>query len=111
MSCDVMSRGIIMPLISPVKDREELTEKLYEEGSCLQINYEGTLVYSDEGGQREDAYGLHIGVPNPSGAMMAELRKYGLKAVTTQARPYHCLWYNGADSDMNMLTKEEFLRK
>ncbi len=28
-----------------------------------------------------------------------------------KARPYRCLWYNGSDSDMTMMTRKKFLKK
>jgi hypothetical protein len=61
MSDNVMSVGFMAPLITPlVKGSEELEilqDRLYEE-STLQINYEGTIVFSAED---SDMYGLRFG--------------------------------------------------
>jgi len=111
MSGDVMSRGIIIPLRTPLKDRAAIMDQLVDEDSLLGVNYEGTLIYSDEGGRGNDAHGLFFDRPNPSGAMMNELRTRGLSVVTTQARPYSCLWYNGADNPLNQMTKQKFLER
>lgn len=111
MSTDVMSRGIIIPLRSKIKDPSEFNEKLWEADSLLRVNYEGSFIYSDEGGRGNDAYGLFFDRPNPTGAMMNEIRTLGLSVVTAQARSYACLWYNGADNPVDDMTKAQFLER
>lgn len=111
MSGDLMSRGIVIPLRTPLKDRQAISDQLFDEGSLLGVNYEGTLIYSDEGGRGNDAYGLFFDSPNPTGAMMNELRERGLAVITAQARSYGCLWYTGVDSPLNQMTKAQFLER
>ena len=38
-----------------------------------------------------------------------ELRYAGYDVNDPEDGPNRCLWYNGADSDMDMMTREQFL--
>lgn len=118
MSSTVRSRGFIAQLVNPVTDEEEreaLSERMWEGNSNLEINYEGTLVFLDQMrskplSEREDIYHLTInnnGGPEGAGELYAEALKYGLSAIN--AVPFDCIWYNGSDSPMSMLTLHEFL--
>jgi hypothetical protein len=111
VSGNVMSRGMIVPLCTPLIDRYAISEKLFDDDSLLGVNYEGTLIYSDEWGSGNDAYGLFFDRSNPSGAMMNELRTRGLSVVSAQARSYGCLWYTGVDNPLNEMTKQKFLER
>lgn len=113
MSCDVMSRGLMAPLLTPVsrEDYDDLMEQLWDDGSPLRINYEGTLAWIEV--TSEDGYGLSFGVDNecsPEELGLAGL-VYDLRIALDQARPFSCLWYNGSDSDMSMLSVEDFLKR
>lgn len=119
MSSTVRQHGFIAVLARPIlkEDREELSEKLYEEGSKLDFNGDGTLVFFDVNRHadidvREDIYGLFFGHDVSHRATMeAELLKYNLLINGYTMRPYNCIYYNGGDSPLWDLTKEEFLRK
>ena len=39
------------------------------------------------------------------------LEQFGINIDPTKARPYRCYWYNGSDSDMGLITLEEFLKR
>jgi hypothetical protein len=112
MSDNVMSTGFMAVLKTPFgEERDEKDEWLYEQGSDLRINYEGTMVYSDV---RSDGYGLTIHTANPSTtnpSFIDECTKLGLEVDSSTIRGYSCYWYNGSDSDMGMLTVEKYMKK
>lgn len=111
MSENVMSVGFMAPLITPlVKGSEELEilqDRLYEE-STLQINYEGTIVFSAED---SDMYGLRFGKTLQYDDFLKEVADMGLAVDELRVASYTCLWYNGVDSDMSMLTIDEFNKR
>lgn len=114
MSSDVMSRGLMAPILNPIADageREELSEALYDDGARLQISYDGTLAWI--GTDESDGYGLHFGGEgdNSPEELGAAGIAYGLEIAIDQARPFSCLWYNGSDSEMDMLSAAEFLKR
>jgi hypothetical protein len=109
MSSNVMSVGIMAPLNRKLteEEREEWSELLYDQGSPVRINYEGTMAYTDE---RGDEYGIYFGeMTSFDPAQFDDLKQFGLYIIAEQARPYREYWYNGADSDHDMMTLEEFL--
>jgi len=111
MSEDVGSDGIMVPLTKKLSDDEleDIMEDLWENGnSIVNINYEGTLAYTDN---RSDGYGISFGVSyndDDFDIIVETLDSYDIGVDITKARSYSCYWYNGADSDMDMLTLEEF---
>jgi hypothetical protein len=109
MSSNVMSAGIMAPLNRKLTDeeREEWNELLYDQGSGVSFNYEGTMAYTDE---CCDEYGVHFGeMPSLDPAQFDDLRQFGLYIIEEQACPYRECWYNGADSGHDMMTLEDFL--
>jgi hypothetical protein len=111
MSSNVMSIGIMAPLNRKLTDeeREDWNELLWDQGSTVSFNYEGTMAYTDEGGSE---YGIYFGeMSSLDPAQFDDLKQFGLSIITEQARPYREYWYNGADSDHNMMTLEEFLTR
>lgn len=120
MSSTVRQHGFIAALARPIQSteaREELSEKLYDAHSKLGVNYEGTLVFFDANRQedpevREDIYGLFFGHDVSLRAQMeAELLKHNLLIEGRTMRPYNCIYYNGGDSPLSMLTKAQFFQK
>ncbi|UZV39807.1 hypothetical protein [Xanthomonas virus PB119] len=119
MSSTVRQHGFIAVLVRPIpeEDREELSEKLYEAKSHLDFNGAGDLVFFDANRHetydvREDIYGLFFGHDvSHRTAMEAELLKHNIMIMGYTMRPFNCIYYNGADSPLWGLTKEEFLRK
>lgn len=121
MSTTVISQGYIAVLTHPPgKDTfEEISEKLYAAKSPLEINYEGTLLISDsyrnkKYREREFNGDLFIvGNLKNSEAEIAQLIQeaalHGVHIDPTTIQPYTCVWYNGSDSPVTMLTKEDFL--
>lgn len=107
MSDNVMSVGIMVPLTKKV-DHEDVNDALYNIDSVVHINYEGTLAYTDYRG--EDPYGIKFYTP-----MMGDLsdfvvlKRFSTDIVAEKAKGYSCYWYNGVDSDMSIITLEEFL--
>jgi hypothetical protein len=115
MSSNVRSYGLMAILDPAIERTEEFSEKLYDENSLIQVNYEGTLVYFDENISsdfRDDIYGLWFGLPESNMEVFTnELNRFGLKINSNTVRPFHCVWYNGSDSDMDMLSLEEFKKQ
>ncbi len=106
MSEIVLSEGFMVPLAEPVKDYEEYSEWLYE-NSPLRLNYEGTLIYS---GNQSDPYGMFfMDAEYSTDEFFAEIDKLGLDYLPSEVRRYICIWYNGVDSNMDMLTLKEFM--
>jgi len=109
MSSNVMSVGIMAPLNRKLtrREREEWSEILWEQGSGVSFNYEGTMAYTDEGG---DEYGIYFGeMSSLDPAQFDDLKQFGLSIIAEQARPYHEYWHTGADSDHDMMKLEKFL--
>jgi hypothetical protein len=117
MSENVMSSGHMVPLSRKItrEEREEWEEVLWDQDSLVRFNYEGTLAYTDH--RTEDEYGIHFEgdtitlSATPLGSSFDVLKQFGLSIVIEQARYYRALWYNGADSDMSMMTLEKFLKR
>lgn len=117
MSENVMSSGHMVPLSRKItrEERQEWEELLWDQDSPVRFNYEGTLAYTDF--RTEDEYGLHFEGDTstlsaaPLGSSFGVLKQFGLSIMKDQARYYRCLWYNGADSDMDMMTLEKFLKR
>jgi hypothetical protein len=116
MSENVRSYGFMAVLEVPV-DHADFHDKAWYDKSPLCVNYEGTLVYIDfnrmkSHHERENIYGLFIGDERLDASLfVSECRKYGLSVDQSSRRQYNCIWYNGSDSDMSLLTKKEFLSK
>lgn len=113
MSENVNSHGFMAVLVKPVseEDYKDVAERLYEEDKNLEINYDGTLVFTNHCDGSE--YGISFGNFNPTGRQeFIELCKAsGLEVNANTVKPYTCTWYNGSDSDMSCLTKETFLEQ
>jgi hypothetical protein len=101
------------PLRNPVPRelREELSEKMYDDDSGLELSYDGSLVWL--GIDLDEDYGISF--CHTSDFTLDELifaaADYNLIVLSEQARSFSCLWYNGADSNMSTMTVEEFLQK
>lgn len=114
MSDNVRSYGFIAVLKEPV-GCEEFFDRPGTGKAIVSVNCEGTLAYIDFNlknsySERENIYGLFIGSQKMDiSEFYHECGKYGLFVDPSTTQPYNCIWYNGADSDMAMLTKEEFL--
>jgi hypothetical protein len=111
MSEDVMSVGVMVPLSRKLteEEREEWNELLYDQGSEVRLSYYCDMAYTDEGGE---AYGISFGLlPVNNISAFDDLKQFGIWVEEEKARPYRCLWYNGSDSDMDMMTREKFLKK
>jgi hypothetical protein len=122
MSTTVRSYGFMALLATPITDpdeREEISERLWEAHSTLGINGEGTLVYSDQNANadmrtREDIYGLNLGKDASTGSVSDfanAVHAAELEIDLTTVQPYSCIWYNGSDSDMDTLTKAQFMQR
>ncbi len=112
MSHQVLSFGFMAPLVTPITDAEEreaLRDKLYYGGLGISINYEGTLVYSDHGGD-EFWGGITFASIEAETQFEEACRSAGID-VTHETRFYCSSWYNGEDSDMDDITLDEFLNK
>jgi hypothetical protein len=117
VSDNVRSYGFIAVLKEPIDDISEISDKLWRAKSQVMVNYEGTLAYIDFSlkksySERSDFYGLFIGSEQMDPAELTiEAAKHGLDIDESTIKPYTCVWYNGTDSPMSELKKEEFLKK
>lgn len=123
MSTIVQSQGFIAILVNPVPQdqRSDVHEKLYDEtDGFIQISEDGMLVFSDDFAkkkysEREFNGDLFIvgkldASSDMAGFVEAAL-KAGLPVNPASIEPYTCVWYNGSDSPMSLLTLEEFQNK
>jgi hypothetical protein len=120
MSSTVRQYGFVAVLLKPLneEEREETNENLWSEKSDLSVSYDGTLLYVDYNSnkpmrEREDIHGLHLGSLAPEGLKefveLAAASGFDLDLTTIQ--PYNCIYYNGGDSPLDMLTKEKLLSR
>lgn len=115
MSTNVRSYGFIA-VLKQEADPGEVFDRLWNAKSPLGVNNDGTLVYIDFNAtksysERENIYGLFIGQSEEGRVheFLTECNRFGLFVHAATVKPYNCIWYNGSDSDMANLTKEEFL--
>lgn len=109
MSEDVMSVGVMVPLNRKITEEEceEWQDILWDQGSSVHLSYYCDMAYTDDGGE---TYGISFGeMPTKDTSAFEDLKQFGIWIEEEKARPYRCLWYNGADSDMNMMTRKKFL--
>lgn len=107
MSSMQMSVGIMVPIEPLDTESDEywdLEGVLYAETNW-KINYEGTIAFTDVGG---DEYELVIGDLETEEPNYQDLISNGIVPKMKHAKPYRCMWYNGSDSPMSTLTIEEF---
>ena len=118
MSATVRSYGFVALLDNPLTDeeREERSEELYNNKSCLNINYEGALVYIDFNQHqpysvREDIYRLTLcnAIVEGERKFLDALNANGLFITAGTLQPYDEIWYNGADSYISTITAETYL--
>lgn len=120
MSSTVRSYGFIAILKMPITnedEREAFSEQSWEQERGLGMNMEGTLVFSDANAHqssriREDIYSLSVGNSGQDTAakakFIADLATANLEIDVESIQPYNCIWYNGSDCPVILLTKKEF---
>lgn len=121
MSDDVRSYGFIAVLKTrvPSTKRDELEHALSSSTSNLDVNSDGTLIYSDANkhksfDERSDIYELFIGESDATGAKAAFLQEVveaGLEVDLGTIQPYNCVWYNGSDCPVSLLTKAQYVKR
>jgi len=122
MSSTVRSYGFIGVLAAPFatpEAREAFCEAIWDKETPLDVTYDGALAYIDYNKQaplreREDIYFLDLGGADPAKTpqdLVAEAAKHGLAVDPASIRPFNCIWYNGSDSPVDMLTKAAFLAR
>lgn len=118
MSDYQLSYGIIAQLLHPITDRYELEEviNVLAEDSNLQLNYEGTLIYSDHsnGDQIDHSNGdeidqLIIASDKYIQSFHLQIQQFSIQVIPP-LEFYSCVWYNGSDSPMSMITRRKFLQ-
>lgn len=110
MSTTMISIGCMAVLATPL-DYDTAANDLYEKG--LYINYDGTLVYSKTTNVESCEFDeLHIVRPEEGKhKLLVAAAKAGLSIEADTVKPFFCHWYNGSDSPMSTITKEEFLEE
>lgn len=109
MSRSVMSVGFMAPLSRKITKEEyqEWSEILYEKGSSVHISYEGDIAYTE---RETDEYGIYFpSILSPDPNAFDDLNQFEISVEKDKIRSYRCFWYDGTDSDMDMMTKETFL--
>jgi len=109
MSSNVMSVGVMAPLSRTItkEERDEWQEILWEQNSSVNLSYYRDMAYTEELGAE---YGISFGEMHPVTLVdFKDLKQFGIYIEEDKARSYRCLWYNGSDSDMAMMTRKEFL--
>lgn len=119
MSDTVITKGVVFPLKDGiVLDVEAVSEELYDlTNGKIDINYEGTLIVVSE--TTEDIYFLHLGGDNNSiQPYVEQINNFEHKHLINfddiefdKASSFVNVWYNGVDSDYNMLTREEYFER
>lgn len=118
MSSTVISKGFVAIIKQfgdgeTIIDLDDLTEKLYDDGSLLRLNYEGTIVYSDVVPYplKEEFYGLNIGSTNNGSVQdfVEECYKHEIYIDENSVEAYSEIWYNGSDSEIGSLTAKKYL--
>jgi hypothetical protein len=107
MSDNVQSQGYFGKLKTPTdpegcSDWENLQELLEQHN--LYLNYEGTMIFSDE---QSNAYDGGLLFAKPHGASEFRNKCEVLGHPVDPVKHYTCVWYNGADSSMSTATLEE----
>lgn len=110
MSGYVVNTGFMAEIQNPVPENEwsKYNDKFYDDDADININYEGTIIYSTDTEEDVSDYGLKFGNYNNVQQFVENAKKYGLIIKEDTIRTYSCIWYNGADSDMSLLTLKEF---
>lgn len=117
MSENMITSGFMAELVTPVgkhttEEWEAAQEALYESDTNLELNYEGTLVFSRDVHQPSYDFSIQLGTPDPTSYEGFKTRcnfiNVPVKPDTVQ--PYICQWYNGADSPMSDMTLARFLK-
>lgn len=123
MSSTVRQYGFVAVLKNTINDdeREAGNENQWENKTGIRVGYSGELVYIDFNyerslPERENFYGLFIGSAKPLPGESQEdfaalMHRWMYDIEVDTIRPYSCIYYNGGDSPLDMLTKEEFLNQ
>lgn len=113
MSETVFSKGFMAILKKPMseEEREEFNDTMYDNGSGLSVNYEGTIVYSEK--REEDIYFFQVGVGTVPDLekFRKQLDDYSINIEPNTIKYWMEIWYNGGDSNHDMLTLEEYRKK
>ena len=107
MSDNVQSQGYFGKLLTPVGNYqtvewETLTEKLAPHD--LYLNYEGTMIYSDD---QSPGYDYELIFAKPNGATEFRLKCKDVGHDVDPVKHYSCHWYNGSDSPMSEAKLDE----
>lgn len=104
--------GMMAELAFPVPDEkyEETINKLYETETKLCINYDGTLIYSEDVDIVLYDFDIQLGETCTSEDFSERCNNVGLPIVGSP-KSFSTVWYDGADSTQSMMTVEEFQRK
>ena len=108
------SYGFIAILETPFseEEREAIEERFYEDKSNLSITYDGQCVYYDfnKDGDENSIYFTQIGSSDSDLSKFEnELNRYQLLIKSNTTKPFNCIYYNGCDNPIDMITKEKVL--
>lgn len=108
MSENVLSYGVMAALVQPVGDLHtaewaEFQERIAKYG--LDINYEGTLIYSDKSAEFGE---MMFTNSDDFDEFFDDLKMLEINVIFESSKIYATSWYNGADSSMSECTLEQF---
>lgn len=89
----------------PKENLEDFRDKLYNDGEYVFINNDGTLIYHKA--CEKELYHFNLMVESRGFYLTSYCwNKYGLEV--TDIKPFVNVWYNGAYSDLDMMSVEDF---
>ena len=116
MSSIDRSYGFIAVLETPFskEEREAIKECFWKDKSNLNITYDGQCVYYDfnKNGDEDSIYFTQIGSSDSNLYKFEnELNHYQLLVKPNTTKPFNCIYYNGCDNPIDMVTKEKVLNE
>lgn len=110
------SYGFIAVLETPFseEERENIEERFWEDKSNLHITYDGRCVYYDFN-KNEDENSIYFTQIGSSDLDLSkfenELKRFQLLIKPNTTKPFNCIYYNGSDNPISMLTLEQVVNE
>ena len=118
MSYTQRSYGYIAVLENPFtkEQRDDLIEEFWEKGidSKIGLTYDGGCVYYDFGQDTDerDVYCTEVGKYPHEDKLLDVLElwnKFNFSVDSNTIKPFNCIYYNGGDNPIDMLTAEQVI--
>lgn len=104
--------GLMAKLKTPVpkNEIEEIFDRLYDHDNILHINYEGTLIYTEDVDMELYNFEIQIGNSISTSKFKKLCSEYGFEIEGTP-KSFVTVWYDGADSVQSDLTLKQFIER